>query len=48
MRAFHFQSVDHGLEAIKNQRLKVTTIDNLNDPFELFAFGLSNKKHRTK
>jgi len=40
MRAFHFLSESHALSALKNQRLKVATINELNDPFELLACDL--------
>jgi hypothetical protein len=46
MKAYKFLSLKYGLDTIKNQRLKVATLHELNDPFELYSFGLSNKVHR--
>ena len=46
MRAFHFLSTKYALETIEKQRIKVSRLDDLNDPFELYALELSNKKHR--
>jgi hypothetical protein len=46
MKVFKFFSNEYGLQALKLQRLKVATFNDLNDPFELLSFGLSNKTHR--
>ncbi len=46
MRVFHFLSNMYALETIEKQRIKVSRLDDLNDPFELYALELSNKKHR--
>lgn len=46
MKAFHFLSKEHGLQALKYQRLKVATINELNDPFELLAADLSSRNDR--
>lgn len=46
MRGFHFTSVGIALKVIEKQKLKVSQLDDLNDPFELYAMELSNKKHR--
>ncbi len=46
MRAFHFLSTNHALDVLKNQRVKVSRFDDLNDPFELYAAELSDKRHR--
>ena len=37
MRAYHFLPEQWGLAAIGDRRLKVATINDLNDPFEFFA-----------
>jgi hypothetical protein len=37
MRVYHFVSAKHGLDNLKRRRLKVATIDGLNDPFELLS-----------
>ncbi len=34
MRLYYFTSAQYGLEAIRDQRIKVSTVDDLNDPFE--------------
>jgi len=39
MRVFHFVSREFGLKDLQQQRLKVAQIQDLNDPFELRAFG---------
>ena len=46
MRLYYFTSSKYGLEAIQNQRYKLSTYDNLNDPFELFATDLADPKVR--
>ena len=46
MRLYYFTSAKHGLAAIRNQAYKLSTYDNLNDPFELFATDLADKKIR--
>jgi hypothetical protein len=37
MRLYHFLSQKYALEALRNKRIKVSTIDKLNDPFEFHA-----------
>jgi hypothetical protein len=46
VRLFHFTSSEHGLSAIKNSRLKVATIRDLNDPFELLCVDAPNRRTR--
>ncbi|WEN13870.1 DUF2971 domain-containing protein [Rhodanobacter sp. AS-Z3] len=46
MRLFHFTSATYGLNAIRDQQYKLSTYDNLNDPFELFAPDLADAKVR--
>jgi hypothetical protein len=46
MRVYHFLSKKWGLEALRNQRLKISRINELNDPFELSAITLSDKIYR--
>jgi hypothetical protein len=41
MRVYHFLNRKHGLQNIRQRRLKVSTIEELNDPFELL--GISSK-----
>jgi hypothetical protein len=46
MRVFHFLNAHHGVENIQQRRLKVATLNDLNDPFELFGPSLRNEKLR--
>jgi len=46
MVVYHFMSAKWALEAIRNQRLKVSRFNDLNDPFELFAAELPDKRRR--
>jgi hypothetical protein len=42
MRVYKFLSCKYGLKAIREQRLKISEVRSLNDPFELLPFDLSN------
>jgi len=46
MKAYHFISEEHLFKVISKQRLKVSMLDDLNDPFELKSAFFSNKKSR--
>jgi Protein of unknown function (DUF2971) len=46
MRVFHFVNKKYGLEDIQRRRLKIATLPELNDPFELFGINLSNPELR--
>ncbi len=46
MRAFHFLPARYALEALQSRRLKVALLNELNDPFELFAADLSERNTR--
>lgn len=46
MRVYYFTSAEYGLDNIKFNRLKVSTFDRLNDPFELFCIEMSNNEVR--
>lgn len=46
MRVYHFLNTKWGLEALKKRCLKVSRIDELNDPFELLSPELSNETFR--
>jgi hypothetical protein len=48
MLVCHFVSANYGLEDLRLRRLKIATIDDLNDPFELLCVDLSNPELRTK
>jgi hypothetical protein len=43
MRLYHFLKAEHGLSNIAKRRLKISQLDNLNDPFELFSIELSDR-----
>ncbi|MEQ1489192.1 MAG: DUF2971 domain-containing protein [Terricaulis sp.] len=47
MRAYYFTSLAHGLSNIALQRLKISRVHELNDPYELFAADLSEETLRT-
>ncbi|MEZ5454373.1 MAG: hypothetical protein R3E93_16350, partial [Thiothrix sp.] len=42
MRVYHFVNKEYGLENICKRRLKIATLNELNDPFELFGVELSD------
>ena len=46
MDLYHFTTARHGLDAIDRRRLKIATIQNLNDPFELLCADMSDPKFR--
>ena len=46
MRVYHFLRTEFGLMAIRNRRLKASTLNELNDPFEMLGVVLSDKKLR--
>jgi len=46
MRAYHFVNEEYGLENISKRRLKIATLNELNDPFELFGVELSDPSLR--
>lgn len=46
MRLYHFVNRLHALEDIRHRRLKVATIDDLNDPFELRGVSLADRDER--
>lgn len=48
MRAYRFFPKEYALEALRDQRLKVAQLDELNDPFELFSVDLSNRDMRRR
>jgi hypothetical protein len=45
-RAYHFVSLGHGLDDLRQRHLKIAQIDDLNDPFELFVFKQSDRRFR--
>jgi len=46
MRVYKFYPAKWGLEALLKQRLKVSPIDELNDPFEYLSLDLGDKRVR--
>ena len=42
MRGHHFLNEKYGLEDIKNQRLKISELMDLNDPFEFFSVVMTD------
>ena len=48
MKGYHFLSSKYGLEAIRDQRIKVSKLDDLNDPFEFHSVQLGDKEVRER
>jgi hypothetical protein len=46
MRVYHFCNEKYGLENIKKSRLKVATIMDLNDPFEMLCYSSKDSEIR--
>ena len=46
MNVYHFVPANYGLEDLRRRRVKIATIDDLNDPFELLCIDLSNPELR--
>jgi hypothetical protein len=46
MRVFHFVNEEFGLEDLRQRRLKIATLHELNDPFELFGINLADESLR--
>lgn len=42
MKAYHFLKANYALDAIADQRLKISRFDDLNDPFELFSASVAD------
>jgi hypothetical protein len=47
IRVYHFLSADNALDDIGKQRIKISEIDQLNDPFELWCVAQEDKRIRT-
>lgn len=45
-RAYHFISLQHGLDDLRRQHLKISRLDDLNDPFELWAIAQPDRRVR--
>jgi hypothetical protein len=48
VRVYHLLSAKHGLDDLKQRRLKVARFKDLNDPFELLSVELSNRADRRR
>jgi len=46
MRVWHFVSEQYGIENIQRRRLKIATLNELNDPFDLLGVNLGDSKLR--
>ena len=46
MRLHYFTTAQFGLEAIRDKRLKIARINELNDPFEFLGLALRNNIDR--
>jgi len=46
MRVYHFVNSEFGLEDLRKRRLKIATLNELNDPFELFGVSLGDSTLR--
>ena len=46
MLLYHFRDEQFGIKSIKEKRLKIARINELNDPFELLSCDLSDKNYR--
>lgn len=46
MRVYHFLSATWAIDDLKRARLKISRIDDLNDPFELLGAELPDPNHR--
>ncbi len=47
MRAYHFLPETWALEALVKQRIKISILNDLNDPFELLNFEISEQANQT-
>lgn len=45
-RAYHFVSLAHGMDNLRRRRLKISRLDDLNDPFELWAIAQPDRRVR--
>lgn len=46
MRVWHFVSEQYGIENIRRRRIKIATLNELNDPFDFFGVNLGNDNLR--
>lgn len=45
-RVYKFLDAKFGMKTLSEKRLKISTLDDLNDPFELLPFGMADKTNR--
>lgn len=48
MIVYHFTSSEFALKALRDRRLKIARINEMNDPFQLRASDFSDEDTRTK
>jgi hypothetical protein len=46
MRVYKFLNAKFGLKTLREKQLKISTLDDLNDPFELYGYEMTVKKKR--
>ena len=46
IRAYHFVPANYGLDDLRHRRLKIAQLDDLNDPFELWAVAQPDRRLR--
>lgn len=46
IRAYHFVPANYGLDDLRHRRLKIARLDDLNDPFELWAVAQPDRRLR--
>lgn len=46
MRVYKFLDAQFGMKSLAEKRLKISTVEDLNDPFELLPFGMEDKTNR--
>jgi len=47
MRAYKFLDEHFGLKSLREKRLKISTLPDLNDPFELLPYEMSDRNRRS-
>ena len=48
MKLYHYMDAHYGLQNLANRRIKASTFDRLNDPFELLGINTKNKDVRAR
>ena len=46
MRVYKFLNLKFGLKTLREKQLKISTVDDLNDPFGLLAYEMTVRKKR--